>query len=290
MRRVDLHVHSTASDGTATPEEVALMAGQGRLDLVALTDHDTTAGLPEFLEACVRSSLTGLTGIELSAEAPYTLHILGYGIVPGSSVLERHLCRLRERRRERNEAVRLRLADLGCPLEAEEIEREACGDVVARPHIARALVRRGYVPDMTTAFQRFLGRDGAAYVPRRRLDAESCIETIGAAGGVASLAHPIQTGLDDDELKRLLFRLKDAGLWGLECYSGHHAAAERFRFLRLAAEMGLEPTAGSDYHGANRPDVALGVEIEESHFPYLFLMNLASSREGFPKSSLQDGF
>jgi hypothetical protein len=290
LRRVDLHIHSTASDGTATPEEVAFLAGKGRLDLVALTDHDTTTGLPEFLEACDRLSLMGLTGIELSAEAPYTLHILGYGIIPGSPVLERHLCLLRERRRERNEAVRLRLADLGCPLEADEIEREACGDVVARPHIARALVRRGYVPDMTTAFRRFLGRDGAAYVPRRRLDAESCIETIGAAGGVASLAHPIQTGLDDVELKRLLFRLKDAGLWGLECYSARHAAAERFRFLRLAAEMGLEPTAGSDYHGANRPDVDLGVEIEESHFPYLFLMNLASSREGFLKSSLQDGF
>jgi len=283
LRRVDLHLHSTASDGTISPEELAVKAAASRLDLVALTDHDTTAGLAAFLETCRKRSVPALTGVELSAEAPYTLHILGYGIDIHCLALEKHLTRLRDCRRERNEAIRLRLANLGYPLMTEEIEREAAGEVIARPHIARALVRRGYVSDLTTAFRRFLGREGAAYVPRRRLGVESCIQTIVDAGGVAVMAHPGQTRLDDDDLAALLARLKDVGLWGLECYSSHHSAEERFRFLRLAGRLGLAPTAGSDFHGANGLVADLGVDIDETCFPFRFLLELASRGEGFSR-------
>ncbi len=280
LRHVDLHLHSRASDGTMSPGRLALKASEADLDLVALTDHDTTAGLPEFLEGCRDRALPALAGIELSAEAPFTLHLLGYGIGVGCPALEDHLFRLRERRRERNEAIRLRLAGLGFLLSPDEIEKESGGEVVARPHIARAMVRRGYVRDMPSAFRLFLGREGAAYVPRCRLSAESCIQAIVDAGGVAVLAHPVQTGLDDEGLTALLFRLKEAGLWGLECYSGHHGAEERLRLLSMAFRLGLAPTAGSDFHGDNRPGIDVGVVVDEALFPFDFLVRLASRRAG----------
>lgn len=278
MRHVDLHLHSSASDGTMTPGRLALKASETGLDLVSLTDHDTTAGLPEFIEGCRDRGLAALPGIELSAEAPFTLHLLGYGVGVGCPALEDHLFLLRERRRERNEAIRLRLAGLGFPLSPDEIEREAGGDVVARPHIARAMVRRGYVRDMPSAFRLFLGREGAAYVSRCRLSAESCIQAIVGAGGVSVLAHPGQTGLDDDDLSALLGRLKEAGLWGVECYSSHHGAEERLRLLSMASRWGLAPTAGSDFHGDNRPGIDLGVVVDEALFPFDFLLRLASRR------------
>lgn len=282
LKRVDLHVHSSASDGTVAPEELPLRAEEAGLDLIALTDHDTTAGLPAFLEQSRLCGIPALAGIELSAEAPFTLHILGYGIDVNCPSLEGQLQRLRERRNERNEAIRLRLADLGLPLSPEAIEEEADGEVVARPHIARALMRRGYVSDMASAFQRFLGQGAPAYVPRVRLDAESCLQAIDDAGGVAALAHPIQTGLDDEGLMALLRRLRGAGLWGLECYSPHHGAEERLRFLSMAFRFGLTPTAGSDFHGDNRPGVELGVTVDEALFPFDFLVRLAARQEEPP--------
>lgn len=263
LKLVDLHTHSTFSDGTLSPSSLVDLARKRQIEVLALTDHDTTAGLPEFLEACSREGLKGIPGVELSAQAPYTLHILGYNITPGASEMEAKLSFLREKRVERNLQMSQKLTDLGIPVSLEEVEQEASGEVVARPHFARVLVRKGLVPDIRTAFRDYLGDGAPGVVPKIRLSPRECIEAIHSAGGVAVLAHPAQTGLHEEALEALLFRLREWGLWGLECISSHHDSEAIFRFLRMASRFDLQPTVGSDFHGGNRPGVDLGLPVSD---------------------------
>lgn len=268
MVKIDLHTHSTASDGTLMPEELVRRAKNHGVAVLSLTDHDTTLGLAAFLRACKKYNVRGVTGVELSAEAPFTLHILGYRFDPSCSFLEGALQDLRAQRDVRNRRICEVLQKLGMDVSLEEVEREAGGEVVARPHIARVLIRKGYAQDMRSSFGRFLGRGAPAYVPREKFSPESCIAMIQKCNGVAVLAHPGQTGLPEDQFERLLRDLTDLGLWGLECVSPHHTAREMYDFMRLAAKYGLFVTAGSDFHGANRPGVSLGVTVEDALLPW----------------------
>ncbi len=268
MVLIDLHTHSTCSDGTLKPEALVRAARSRKVSVLSLTDHDTTEGVPAFLSACRHSGVKGLSGIELSAEAPYTLHILGYNITPANGPLEKRLERLREHRKDRNVAICQRLRELGLDVALEEVEAEAGGEVIARPHIARVLIRKGYVQDMAGAFRHFLADGAAAYIPRIRLSAEECIRLIRQSGGVAVLAHPGQMGLDEPALRGVLGELKEMGLWGLECLSSHHRYEEIYRYLKLAAEMGLYTTAGTDFHGWNRPGIQLGIPVSEDFLPW----------------------
>ena len=268
MILVDLHTHSTCSDGTLKPEALVRAARARKVSVLSLTDHDTTEGVPEFMSACRRSGVRGLPGIELSAEAPYTLHILGYNIAPGNGPLEKRLENLRAHRKDRNLAICERLQELGLDVTLEEVETEAGGDVIARPHIARVLIRKGYAQDMAGAFRNYLADGAAAYVPRIRLEAEECVALIQGSGGVAVLAHPGQMNLDEPELRRVLGELKEMGLWGLECLSSHHRYEEIYHYLRLAAAMGLYTTAGTDFHGWNRPGIQLGIPVSEDFLPW----------------------
>jgi Predicted metal-dependent phosphoesterases (PHP family) len=154
MILIDLHTHSTCSDGTLKPEALVRAAKARKVSVLSLTDHDTTEGVPEFLAACRHTGVRGLSGIELSADAPYTLHILGYNIAPGNGPLEKRLEILREHRKDRNVAICQRLRELGLDVALEEVEEEAKGDVIARPHIARVLIRKGYVQDMGWSFSK----------------------------------------------------------------------------------------------------------------------------------------
>ncbi len=268
MILIDLHTHSTCSDGTLKPDTLVRAAKSRKVSVLSLTDHDTTEGVPAFLAACRHTGVKGISGIELSAEAPYTLHILGYNIEPGNGPLEKSLEALREHRKDRNKAICERLRDLGLDVTLEEVEAEAAGDVVARPHMARVLIRKGYVQDMAGAFRNYLGDEAAAYMPRIRLSAEECIKLIRQSGGVAVLAHPGQTGLEEPDLKRLLGELKEKGLWGLECLSSHHRYEEIYRYLKLTSLMGLFTTAGTDFHGGNRPGIQLGIPVSEDFLPW----------------------
>lgn len=263
-----MHVHSTCSDGTLSVGAIAKMAKKRHLSLVSLTDHDTTVGLKPFLSACSDVGVSGLSGIELSAEADYTLHILGFRIATDCQKLEARLNYVRECRDARNEKICAKLRDHGFNITFEEAKAISGGQVVARPHIARLMVQKGYVSSNLEAFIKYIGDGGSAYVPRVRLSAEECISLIREAGGLPSLAHPMQTGLNDDELDKLLRRLADAGLWGIEAVYSSHSPEDIYRYLCLAEKFGLCPTAGSDFHGGNSPGIDIGMPVSEDFLPW----------------------
>ncbi len=269
MIRIDLHMHSTFSDGTMSPEELVSRGRAGGLSVMSLTDHDTLDGLAPFMSACDRLGVAGIPGVELSADHEKTLHILGYRLnfrAPGG--LGEALERLRRGRDVRNERMCEKMQSMGVDITMQEVAAEAGGEVVARPHMARVLMKKGYSPDIRSAFERYLGSSAPAYVRRDRLPPADCIRLIREAGGLAVLAHPAQTTKDEQELLDILGRLKEAGLWGMECLSPGSSPEQVFRYMSMAAEFGLFATAGSDFHGANRPSVSMGVSVKEDFLPW----------------------
>lgn len=268
MLTIDMHVHSTYSDGTATVEEIAYAAKKRGLALISLTDHDTTAGVAPFMKVCKHYEVNGLSGIELSAEADFILHILGYRIDSNTTELELALDKIRLHRDERNVQICDKLQKLGMDIQIEEVRALSKGQVVARPHIATLMLSRGYAANRAQAFAKYLGRGGLAYVARQRFSAEKCIELIKNAGGLAVIAHPLQAGLDDENLRKLISRLKDAGLWGIESIYSGNEPAETYKCLSLAKEFELYSTAGSDFHGSVRPTVTIGKVVTEDFLPW----------------------
>lgn len=253
----DLHTHSTASDGQYTPTELVSLAKERGIELLALTDHDTTDGLEEAVRAGEALGLRVLRGIELSAAEYSGLHILGYGFDPAG--LEPLCRRLRDGRNDRKYRILEFLRERGCPLTLEEVEDIAGGAVIARPHFAQAMVRRGYVETNREAFGRYLDTEAfRRQVKRFKADAKTCVETIKAAGGRVSLAHPYQTGLEGRELEELIRKLADWGLDAIECYYPKHTPEQQAAYLRLAEKYRLHATGGSDFHGERvKPEVRL---------------------------------
>lgn len=253
---LDLHLHSTCSDGAKSPEElVALAAGMG-LRAVALTDHDTVDGAADFMRACRgREHLTGLAGVELSAKSEHgTLHILGLGIDPSNEALQELLARVRESRWERNRRILAKLNGLGFPLTWEEVDSFAGGDVTGRPHFAMAMIAHGWAESMSEVFERFLGKGAPAYEDRMRPAPEEAIAAIKNAGGVASVAHPVSWHVDFDFLEESFRRLKGEGLDALECLHPMVGRKARENLLGIARRLGLLVTGGSDYHGLTDGD------------------------------------
>ncbi len=256
---IDLHTHSTCSDGSLTPGELATMAAAQKLDAVALTDHDTTAGVELFLDAAQAAGMRGIAGIEISAEHhPGAMHMLGYFLDPTHTGLQKDLARLRQGRTERNRLILDKLRTLGLELTWDEVHALAGGDVVGRPHFAQALIKRGHVKDKNEAFARFLARGRPAYAERLRLLPADSIRMIRDAGGVPVLAHPCSLKLGQKHLRALLLDLRAAGLEGLEVYHSEHNPSQTRLYQRLATELGLALTGGSDFHGALMPDIQLG--------------------------------
>lgn len=257
---IDLHTHSTCSDGTLRPTELVRAAKAAGLTHMALTDHDTVSGLAEARAEAARQGIEFLGGLEISAELqPGTMHILGYGFDESSTELLGKLEVVQRARRERNPKIVQKLNDLGFDLTMEEIESEAGGTVVGRPHFAAVMVRKGLVASTQEAFDAFLAKGKPAYENKVRLSPEESIATIRDAGGVAVLAHPLQMkARDEAELEAMIERLVQAGLQGLECHYRNHTPEDTAMLLSLARTLGLFPTGGSDFHGANRPKIHLG--------------------------------
>jgi predicted metal-dependent phosphoesterase TrpH len=259
VRRVDLHLHSNRSDGEYAPGEVVRRAAGADVCVLALTDHDTTAGLAEARAAADGTEgLVFLPGIEITTEHPAEQHILGYDIDCASEGLRAFTERLIALRRARADNILAYLKKRGVGLSYAQTEALTRSDYIGRPQIAAAMAAAGYVGSIREAFGRYLSGPVFRKVPRPKPAAEEAIAAIRAAGGAAVLAHPDSLRLDDEALAAHLGRLKAMGLAGLECHYGEYGAAQTQRCLAIAGRLGLIATGGSDFHG---PHVKPGVEI-----------------------------
>lgn len=260
MDRVDLHVHSTASDGSLSPWEVVAAAKARGLRAIALTDHDTIDGLAEALVAGRELTLEVIPGIEISAHhEPGSMHILGYFVDYQSPQLDTQLQVLKKARAARNPQIIAKLQDLGMRITLAEVEEVSGGGQVGRPHIAQVLVQKGYVATLQEAFERLIGNHGPAYVSKFRFPPQEAIALIRAAGGVAGLAHPFTLEYGSPtHLRQIVAQLAGWGLKALEVYYPEHTPEQRELYRQLAQELDLIMTGGSDFHGDIKPDIQLG--------------------------------
>ena len=242
---VDLHMHSTASDGSRAPADVVRAASRAKLGVIALTDHDTVAGLPEAQRAGAELGVRVIAGVELSAvEGDTETHLLGLHL-RDTSVLERGLGELREMRERRAQRIVERLEEIGVHITMDAVLLQAAAGAVGRPHVARALIAEGWAVDSRDAFDRYLAAGRPAYVPKEQLGMRDAIQMIHAAGGLAVLAHPGVAGT-----RERLTALRAQGLDGVEVKHPSHSSADTARLGALARELDLVPSGGSDWHGA----------------------------------------
>jgi predicted metal-dependent phosphoesterase TrpH len=275
---VDLHTHSTASDGTFPPGEVIRRARSKNLAAVALTDHDCVDGLPEAGAAARELGIDLIPGLEISAEfSPGTMHILGLFVDENEAHLAASLARLQAARKERNPQIAENLRSLGLDITYEEVVAASGGGQVGRPHFARVLVQKGYVGSFEEAFEKYLGKGKPGYAEKFRFSPREAIEMIHRAGGVASLAHPFTLGLPTKEAEAdCLTELVGDGLDGLEAYYSGNSPGDTLYYLRLCESRGLIPTGGSDFHGANRPEIEVGTGRGNLEVPASILDSLRS--------------
>ncbi len=254
--RIDLHSHSIASDGELPAAEVAARAKKAGLAAWALTDHDTVAGLAEAGRAASALGIRLVPGIELSTFlGAKEIHVLGHFVDPDHVSLRRFEDFLAGHRRDRMRQIVAKLDGLGVRIRIEDVERWSGGKTLGRPHVARAVVAAGAVATVREAFDRYLGEGRPAYVGRFRLEVPEAVALVRGAGGTATIAHPVVSGLEEREVERL----REAGVDGLEVYHPDHEPGDREWLLRLANRIGLVPTAGSDFHGETiSPDRHLG--------------------------------
>ncbi len=250
--RYDLHSHSTASDGTLTPAELVAHLAACRVDVMALTDHDTTAGVAEAAAAAARLGLGFVPGVEVSVTwRGQVIHVLGLGVDPQERTLRAGLARLQAERAERGRRMGRRLERAGAP---PGVYAAACrlagGGAPGRCHFARALVEQGLARDAREAFRRFLKRGRPGYVAGRWADLEEAVAWIRAAGGAPVLAHPLRYGLSSAALEQLVAAFREAGGEALEVVSGPMPPGQAERLARLASRHGLAGTVGSDFHGS----------------------------------------
>jgi predicted metal-dependent phosphoesterase TrpH len=259
--RIDLHTHSSVSDGTDTPEELVRKAAAAGLDVVALTDHDTFEGLNAAVAEGQRIGVQVLRGMELScSRGGDSVHLLAYGADPLNADLVAELALVRGGRKGRLTGVLMKLAELGVPVsEAEVMAQVGDSPSVGRPHIADAMIKAGHVRDREEAFDRFLAEGGPAHVHRYAIELERGIDLVHAAGGVAVIGHPWGRGREHVLPPALLSALAaEHGLDGVEVDHQDHDASTRAQLRTLAAELGLLVTGSSDYHGTGKLDHDLG--------------------------------
>ena len=257
---LDLHIHTTASDGSLTPTQVVQLARKKGFSLIAVTDHDTMGGVAEALEAGKKYNVDVVPGVEISSGVTLEVHMLGYGMSPDHPVMKAMMEDMRAARVERMERIIENLQKMGVPITVEEVEAVA-GGAIGRPHIAQVLIAHGLVPDVRTAFREYIGVGAKAYVERRKMTSEQVIANIRDAGGVPVLAHGGLLRISEVELNQWIDSMAKKGLMGLECYHNAHTP-QMERLLRAAAERnGLLATGGSDFHGASRPDVEMGTGL-----------------------------
>jgi 3',5'-nucleoside bisphosphate phosphatase len=270
---IDLHTHTTHSDGSASPEELIGAARLNGARAVAITDHDTVGSFANARAASERLGIEFVPGIEISAEfSSGTMHILGYCVDETSAQLTDKLDELKQAREERNPQIATRLQSLGLDIGYDEVAQLVGNEIVGRPHFARLMVEKGYVASIQEAFDRFLKKGAAAYVEKARLSPADSIALIHAAGGVAVLAHPYQLRLSSfEQVDEMVAQLAEFGLDGIEAIYSRHSVAERAFYAEIAARHNLLVTGGSDYHGSYKPDIRLVTGLGDLEVPYALL-------------------
>ncbi len=288
---IDLHTHSTASDGSCTPSEIVKLAAGAQLAAVALTDHDTTAGIEEFLASASQfPCLEAIPGVELSTRyGARELHIVGLFIDHRAPLLEAFLAKERARRAKRNRDMKIKLALLGYPLDDDEPAFAAAGGMEAnlgRPHFAQALMEKFHFPDLRTVFDKLLGNNKAGYIPRENASPREAIEAIHSAGGIAVWAHPIYRDRNERAyVRRVARKLAALGLDAMEGYYALFGPPETQLVTETAAQFDLAVSGGSDFHGERSPNIALGCGAGKLCVPANLLPHLKERSEQIRKDS-----
>jgi len=276
---IDLHTHTTESDGTLTPDELVAEAASRGLQALSITDHDTLAGYEKAIEPARKAGIELVCGIELSTKVDgRTVHLLAYFLSepPAGSFWE-WLREMQASRRERNVRMAERLRTFGIDISIEEVERLG-RSIAGRPHFARIMVQKGYVRTIQQAFDDYLDESAKGYVDRYEPKLGEAIQRVHGAGGVTSLAHPIRVH-DQSAIPGM----KDLGLTAIEVYHSDHGPAETERYLQLAAKYGYAVTGGSDFHGAVKP----GVEVGSARVPKSVLDQLRAQFPARPRAQTQ---
>jgi predicted metal-dependent phosphoesterase TrpH len=275
---IDLHTHSSVSDGSDTPERIAELAAAAGCSAVALTDHDRLDGVTAAAGRAADLNVGFVGGCELSCEFGGTMHVLVYWLDPEPGPLQDELLRLQAAREDRNRRLAARLAEQGLPITYDEMVAEAGGVGVGRPHVAALLLRKNVVSSIQEAFDTWLAKGKPGYVNRERLTPDVALKLAAASGGVAVLAHPLSLGLEGAALESIVGELAQLGLAGLEAIYGRYTVDERAGLLDLAKRHNLVATGGSDYHGTYKPDLFIGTGRGDLEVPDLALEHLADRR------------
>jgi predicted metal-dependent phosphoesterase TrpH len=290
--RIDLHLHSTASDGTLTPSEILTVALELNLGAIAITDHDTIDGSKEAQCAGIPPSVKFLSGVEISASPPPSvdcsgsLHILGYGINLDDPDLNATLRVLQRARKNRNPRIIERLNDLGFDFSVDDVVKEVGEGQLGRPHIARYMVKRRFVNSIDEAFDQYLAQGRPAYENKYRIGCQQAIGVISGAGGIPVIAHPYLLNIQNkNELEDLIEVLKEMGLLGIEVFYPEHPREETAFYAEIAKQHGLFITGGTDFHGAVTPEIQMGIGKGNFYVPYALYEQIITKRKVYPTAN-----
>lgn len=260
MSRIDLHLHTTHSDGSFSTREVMTFAKQAGVTALAITDHDIVEGIAEATAIGAELGIEVVPGVEISSRLGESeLHILGYFLNWTDPLLAQRLSSLRDSRHTRNPKIVQRLNELGIPITYEEVRALAGTESVGRPHIARLLMEKKFVTSAKEAFDRYLANGRPAFVDRELPEPAQAVQWIREAGGVPVLAHPTWVRTSADGLRTLIRELKATGLGGIEVHYSTHTPSQTTEYLNLAKQCDLVVTGGSDFHGVTKPDIEVGI-------------------------------
>ncbi|MCI9123227.1 MAG: PHP domain-containing protein [Eubacterium sp.] len=279
-RLIDMHVHSRASDGTFAPDALAGEAKKAGLAAIALTDHDTMDGVPSAKAAADALGIELVPGIELSTTYHgCEVHVLGYYLSPEHPPLKKKLQEFLDFRTARNERMTQKLREEGFSLSMRQIREHFPDSILTRAHIARFLYETGQIPDIRTAFTQYIGEHCRCYIERPKISPVEAVRLIQNAGGLAVLAHPVLCGFPEPVFKQLIQEMKNAGMCGMEAVYSENSPRDERRMRQIADAFGLLVSGGSDFHGANKPQIHLGIGKGNLRIPYAFLQSFKDLRE-----------
>lgn len=290
MPEIDLHTHSTASDGTLSPAQLVATAQAMGLQALALTDHDTVQGLPEACAAGRKHGLEVIGGCELSVSyADKSMHILGLWVPQSPPILSEALQHLHTLRAERNKTIIHNLQTCGVPITYEELEKEAQGATIGRPHIAKLLVDKNRATNIQDAFTNWLVPGTKGFAPKKKFSARKAIELLKSVQATVILAHPCSLKTEGKALEAVVRELKSFGLDGVEVYYSMHSQAQTMAYAELCRKLDLLQSAGSDFHGSNKPHIALGRGKGGLRSSYMLVEKMKEHRDAqglkFPECS-----